>query len=845
MDKPHEQRRWGSTLANPNTPCLTSSEAAYLARLFRTLDGRKDEAAASLTTSPLPSLSSFSSSASSGELITAEEATRLSAELWAACAGDGLSCPLAIFNAAYQLRRELHLNNTTTNNNEDEKKAIKSLGEGENARKKNKKRGIHYSHAYQLLLRYHILRQRAGNEEKKEKDPVKQSCESCQIMELFFQTLLVDSVADANETAAPGRINDANDRALLLLEGLREWTVLAAAITPVKAHPSSDAAAFPILAWLLGSSDGERWNPSSSNGQKPHKSPCRPPSSPFLPVEVLGMARFGVARVLPTPKATEGLMLFWQLLLPPSGGDAFVQAASKLRRKLAHDRHHRRREGGFSADIPSNSPPRGETEDEKAAIWEEKARLDSFVCALLSEEEAETLHDAYGLDNPRESLGPKEAATTYAVCTWLRENAADRNLRHPQEYIHALSEINTMLDEVFSTTEKGSLLLSPCTVHLNVNVKLNPRLFHYQTIPFAVWIAFDMLESLRELRAVERERTSIESSNWHLHTLEAIECLQTLLLLADGSPTACVQRNTKKKSDATAKNSLQMLWYVILKEACEGSFASPNRSSSLLLSSSAHNDSDEVGEIAKYIHNNKCVGNGINLEKKNSLKGSSSSISGGCAVLSRLVLPQYRPALWRRPTVNLFVDLLHQWGESGELRRVFYHIQKRESKLMNEAWRWIQNNPEGGEEDKEKEGEVTTEDAPSISVPKKQWKGSSSSSSSRLHSRHRYVPALTLRSCEIILSHCGNFTDHRPNPNENHDNGPFSNAQTAHEVVQYMLFLLRWLKFRQGEFKNERNPKLIAEVPHNHNERDEEFVAKWLRRIQQEYIPKLSNQTSL
>ncbi|CCW65134.1 unnamed protein product [Phytomonas sp. EM1] len=793
--------RWGSSFAFPATLRLTSDEEAYLERLFHSLSNRNENIHHNLDNPDHDP--PHSNNDDKTEVTSASPAG-----LWAACVADGPACPLAVLHAAYQLRREFQTNppppnppRGQTEKTEETEEPFEKNEQNETIKSEatSRKEEISYEQAYELLLR---------------------SREGPLAAEFFFRALLIDSDNPAGVR-----------HARLLLVGLREWGELLAHDPNVKegeneqkepvktkkppatAWGKPNGEEFPILAWLRSKGVGHTRDSGGKAGEnqttKSTKITNPTPSNGRL------LAQSCAVELLSMPGAAEGLVLFWRALLPSSRGVAFACAASKLLRRLARDRHRRewkREREVFRIDQTPLVPLAEEI------ARDEKARFHAQIRELLAEdeeEEAEWKGNLWGWNHQgRNTL--REVATTYAVCVWLREADGDFRLRNPRENLDALAEVIALLDKLPPSKKKKRnqpqtpLLLTPCAIRLYTGANLH-RLWYRHEIPFAVWMAFDLTRSLRELRRTGKENR-LAPSEWWLHSLDVIEGLQKILLVVDRTPSV------------DTPPALQALWYVILKEACEGSFASDNRSDRFS-ATPAPNDLVEMKETTSFAR--------VESDRRNRENSETSPVQnglgrGGCAVLLRLVLPQYRPSLWRRPTVNLFIRLLHQWGESDELRRVFTKISQCESKYMNEAWDCIHGEREGG-------GESNGEGMESIQTKEKPSKVFPSSSPAK--SGPRYVPALTLRSCEIILAHC---VDNREG------NSP-TIAQTAHEVIQYMLLSLRLMKFHQETSKKEGKTKTIGQGPHEDEEEEEgegnleAFVEEWVERIQREYIPKLPN----
>ncbi|KPI84940.1 hypothetical protein ABL78_6007 [Leptomonas seymouri] len=99
-------------------------------------------------------------------------------------------------------------------------------------------------------------------------------------------------------------------------------------------------------------------------------------------------------------------------------------------------------------------------------------------------------------------------------------------------------------------------------------------------------------------------------------------------------------------------------------------------------------------------------------------------------VLLRLCFPYYDNTQWRRPSVNLYVSLLDQWGQGEHVRQVFADVARREGDFQAEV-----------------QAAVAAESAS---------KNSNDATAKPLNSVfRRYRPALHLHSCLTALKYCG------------------------------------------------------------------------------------------
>ncbi|CAJ1989725.1 hypothetical protein conserved [Leishmania donovani] len=253
-------------------------------------------------------------------------------------------------------------------------------------------------------------------------------------------------------------------------------------------------------------------------------------------------------------------------------------------------------------------------------------------------------------------------------------------------------------------------------------------------------------------------------------------------LACRGSPLR--EEHRRHRLDALLRRPLQLVWATLLDAAVRGQLIPANVCSA-------------------------AVDNGVATQH--------SARAGFCphcstpAVLQRLCYPHYDKTQWRRGTVNLYMQLLDQWGESTQVRQVFAAVARREREWQQEVRKAVLaerrglvsagDEVDGGDEDdstsmgdSEAEGNSTAE-------------GQAAASTVRADSQkpmvprvfRRYRPALNLESCLITLRHCGFprpvFTELWDGPasakdgSEGSDGTPAAAAQAklAGEVLQYMI----------------------------------------------------------
>ncbi|CAG9576460.1 conserved hypothetical protein [Leishmania major strain Friedlin] len=212
--------------------------------------------------------------------------------------------------------------------------------------------------------------------------------------------------------------------------------------------------------------------------------------------------------------------------------------------------------------------------------------------------------------------------------------------------------------------------------------------------------------------------------------------------------------------------------------------------------------------------------NSCSVAADNGVATQHSARAGSCphgstpAVLQRLCYPHYDKTQWRRGTVNLYMQLLDQWGESTQVRQVFAAVARREREWQLEVREAVLAERRGLVSAGEKVGGGDEDDSRSIGDSEAEGlstaEGQAAASTARADSHkpmvvrvfRRYRPALNLESCLITLRHCGFprrvFAELWDGPasakdaSEGTDGTPAAAAQAklAGEVLQYMIGLL-------------------------------------------------------
>lgn len=239
-----------------------------------------------------------------------------------------------------------------------------------------------------------------------------------------------------------------------------------------------------------------------------------------------------------------------------------------------------------------------------------------------------------------------------------------------------------------------------------------------QRLSLAAWITF---RAVHELRKVRRD-ASVD--DWVAATARTLQFIHELLLLlspslALGSHVGC--------SETDARDAQQDLWSIILSEGCRGVFAT----------------------------NNLVCRDASSSSTRWSAPQTAHSVTNTCDLLRDCVFPYYHPRLWRATTVNLYVHLLHEWGHSIEVRRVFQVTQRRETDRQQLIRNYLRQQKQQHHAPPSKATPTSREEMTTAHPPS-------------------YRPALSLNSCEVVITHCRILED----------------ADTAGMVIAYMLLTL-------------------------------------------------------
>ncbi|KAG5476716.1 hypothetical protein CUR178_03889 [Leishmania enriettii] len=236
---------------------------------------------------------------------------------------------------------------------------------------------------------------------------------------------------------------------------------------------------------------------------------------------------------------------------------------------------------------------------------------------------------------------------------------------------------------------------------------------------------------------------------------------------------------------------------------------------------------------------------------------------GTPAVLQRLCYPHYDKTQWRRGSVNLYMQLLDQWGESAQARQVFATVARRERESLLEVHKTVLAErrelvtlgDEAGDCGKDSCARVGCHIAKESGVAE----GEAAASTATAYSYktvaarvfRRYRPALNLESCLITLRHCGCparvLAELWEGPacardgNDGTDDAPVTAAQAklAGEVLQYMVCSLH------VRARRPRAPladgEIVANLADNMMEVEGLPLSRWVAWIRGSCVPALAH----
>ncbi|KAG5476163.1 hypothetical protein LSCM4_05122 [Leishmania orientalis] len=236
---------------------------------------------------------------------------------------------------------------------------------------------------------------------------------------------------------------------------------------------------------------------------------------------------------------------------------------------------------------------------------------------------------------------------------------------------------------------------------------------------------------------------------------------------------------------------------------------------------------------------------------------------GTPAVLQRLCYPHYDKTQWRRGSVNLYMQLLDQWGESAQVRQVFATVARREREsqvevhetVLAERRELVTLGDEAGGCGKDSCAGVGGSIAKESGVAKGQAAASTATVDSykTVAARvfRRYRPTLNLESCLITLRHCGCparvLAELWEGPacardgNDGSDDAPVTAAQAklAGEVLQYMVCSLHvWARRPRAPSADD---DLVANLANNMMEVEGLPLSQWVAWIRSSCVPALAH----
>ncbi|KAG5501896.1 hypothetical protein JKF63_04166 [Porcisia hertigi] len=238
----------------------------------------------------------------------------------------------------------------------------------------------------------------------------------------------------------------------------------------------------------------------------------------------------------------------------------------------------------------------------------------------------------------------------------------------------------------------------------------------------------------------------------------------------------------------------QLVWTTLLDAAVRGQFTSAD----LHRGAAGHNTATPHGALAR--------------------SGPHHSTP---AVLHKLCHPYYDKTQWHRGSVNLYMRLLDQWGESTQVRQVFAAVARRERKTQLEIHTYVlalhrrlasghDTGDDNDERDSARLDDQRVEESGVTGSPAADPATRAELHTSLAKVSRRYRPALNLESCLITLRHCGcprrvlaELLD-EPAISEDESEGDYgalvtaSQARLAGEVLQYMICSLHAVELRAG-----------------------------------------------
>ncbi|EPY23948.1 hypothetical protein AGDE_12614 [Angomonas deanei] len=278
-------------------------------------------------------------------------------------------------------------------------------------------------------------------------------------------------------------------------------------------------------------------------------------------------------------------------------------------------------------------------------------------------------------------------------------------------------------------------------------------------VPFIVTMREDARDSLPH-HAMELEESGEENSEG-LPALNVQFETSLFTLLLNDMVCALSQLRTRQGPDAENESAriTSLIQQLLLASRLDGQFLHPSQRARYTSTVLQQNWRLLLDASLRGVFQNRVLKNGTP------------------AWMAELIFPFYKsPALYKRGTVNRFIQLLHDWGQGAEMRKTFQAVQRKESATQDQFSVESKACFEKSDPAEEESEYTVNEGDADVNVEE------------YYRVLNRYKPILHLETCQLIFESC--LANVRREQLRQHR----VQLSIAEDVLRYMLLTVRKLK---------------------------------------------------
>lgn len=352
------------------------------------------------------------------------------------------------------------------------------------------------------------------------------------------------------------------------------------------------------------------------------------------------------------------------------------------------------------------------------------------------------------------------------------------------------------------------------------------------------WLTHLLMESLALIRDVEGP----QSARWCAHSVLVSNTLRDIFFFVKKIKDSTFSPSSVRCSPQEVE---QELWSLVFDRIRRGVFCLENVSGGeIIMHDLAEKEDKRAGRNAEEGHREPtipCIGDSSVVPSSPSTcspfhRGPSSCFTGDGHAPERLswISALYDSAQWQHPTINAYVDILHEWKQSRGMGEVFRVIERREYHALKAARRYsASSSTHSLSRTRSEEEKITSDSTSRDSFARKEdtleMDKEKQESARGLEEQQRlplalwkYSPSLSLSSCAKIIENCcedpvrrRNIASARGEERKLNCSLPYQDPFLAKDVVKYMLMHLLLLQ----EKSNSASP--LIRVPSSREEEEE------------------------